>query len=228
MPRDQGEQHDYADRPPPKDLPVGSEEERDVPGEVEGGAAAERDCRHRVELLADVTDRRLQAECEEDDPGDHRQVEVAVGVQRKPVQLQAPRLHEPPPHEDRGDVEVEPPERRNNDDSKHRRRDHARTELEPGAEPDGDDRLAERDDDNQPVPLGEVLRRDPPAAAGADHDRAEVVDGKRDEPDRNLLAPVEEACDDEQGGTEDAVGANRRSASRRSGSSRATIRERAR
>ena len=111
-----------------------------------------------------MADRRLEAEGEEHDAGDHRQVEVAVGVQREPVQLEARRLYEPPPREDRGHVEVEPPERRDDDDSERRRHEYSRIQLEAGAEADGDDRLAERDQDDQPVPLGEVLGRDPPAA----------------------------------------------------------------
>jgi hypothetical protein len=48
--------------------------------EVEGGAAGEPDCGHRVERLAAIAERRPEAEGEEDDAGDHRQVEVAVGV----------------------------------------------------------------------------------------------------------------------------------------------------
>ena len=44
---------------------------------------------HGVERLAEVVERRLEAEGEEDDAGDHRQVEIAVGVQREPVQLEA-------------------------------------------------------------------------------------------------------------------------------------------
>jgi hypothetical protein len=161
--------------------------------EIQRGTAAERDGGHRVEPLTDVVDRRLEAEGEEHDAGNHRQVEVAVGVQREPVQLEARRLHEPPPREDRSHVEVEPPERRHNNDSERRRHDDSRIQLEAGAEADGDDRLAKRDQNDQPVPFGEVLRRDPPAAPDADHDRAEVVDRKRDEPDSDALAPVEES-----------------------------------
>ena len=171
--------------------------------QVEGGAAAERHRGHRVERLTDVAERRLEAEGEEDDAGNHRQVEVAVGVQREPVQLQALRLHQPPPCEDRGHVEVEPPERRDHNDSERRRHDHSRIQLEAGAEADGDYRLAERDQNDQRVPFGEVLGRDPPAAPHADHDWAEVVDRKRDEPDRDALAPLEEAGQHEQGGAED-------------------------
>ena len=53
------------------------------------------------------------------------------------------------------------------------------------------------------MPLGEVLGRDPPTAPHADHDRAEVVDRQRDEPDRDALVSLEEAGDHEQGGAED-------------------------
>ena len=129
------------------------------------GTAAEGDCGHRVERLTDVADRRLEAEGEEDDAGDHQQVEVAVGVQGEPVQLDALRLHEPPPREDRGYVEVEPPERRDDDDCERGGQQHSRIQLEAGAEADGDNRLAEGDQDDEPVPLGEVLRRNPPAAS---------------------------------------------------------------
>jgi hypothetical protein len=48
------------------------------------------------------------------------------------------------------------------------------------------------------VPLGEVLRSDPPAAPHADEDRAEVVDRQRDEPDRGALSPLEKPGQHEQ------------------------------
>jgi signal transduction histidine kinase len=47
------------------------------------------------------------------------------------------------------------------------------------------------------------LGRDPPAASHADHDRAEVVDRKRDEPHRDALSPLEEAGEHEQRCAED-------------------------
>jgi hypothetical protein len=53
------------------------------------------------------------------------------------------------------------------------------------------------------VPFGEVLRRYPPAAPDADHDRAEVVDRKRDHPHRDPLVPLEKAGQHEQQGAED-------------------------
>jgi hypothetical protein len=51
-------------------------------------------CRGRddVERLVDVVKRRLEAKREEDDAGDHRQVEVAEGVEREPCLLDAARL----------------------------------------------------------------------------------------------------------------------------------------
>jgi hypothetical protein len=150
-----------------------------------------------------VAERRLEAEGEEHDAGDHRQVEVAVRVQREPVQLEAARLHEPRAREDRGHVEVEPPERGDDDDAERSRHDHSRCELEPGSDADRNDRLAERDQDDQPVPLGEVLGRHAPAAADADHDRAEVVDRKRDHPERDLGVSVQEAGHHEQQAADD-------------------------
>ena len=56
------------------------------------------------------------------------------------------------------------------------------------------------------MPLGEVLGRDPPTASHADHDRAEVVDRKRDEPDRNALSTLEKAREHEQRGADDRRG----------------------
>ena len=53
------------------------------------------------------------------------------------------------------------------------------------------------------MPLGEVLGRDPPAAANADNDRAEVVDAKRDHPYRDPLVSLEEARQQKQRGADD-------------------------
>lgn len=52
------------------------------------------------------------------------------------------------------------------------------------------------------MPLGEVLRGDPPTASDADHDRAEVVDGKRDHPHRDAGVSLEEARRHKQQGTD--------------------------
>ncbi len=105
--------------------------------------------------------------------------------------------------DDCGYVEVQPPERRDDRDPERCRDEHSRVQVEAGAEADGDDRLTERDQDDQPVSLREVLGRDPPAASHTDHGRAEVVDRQSKEPDGDAFVPVEEAGDDEQGGAED-------------------------
>ena len=52
----------------------------------------------------------------------------------------------------------EPPERRRDHDAERRRTDDAGVDLLGRADADRDDRLAERDDDDQPVALGEVRR----------------------------------------------------------------------
>ena len=153
-----------------------------------------------------MVERRLEAEGKQHDPGDEDQVEVAVGVQREPVQLEAPRLDEPSPREDRGHVEVEPPERRDDHDPERRPDDDPGLEDEPRTDADRDDRLAERDQDDQAVSLGEVLRRDPPASSDADHDGPEVVDRQRDDPDGDARIAVEEARDDEERGADQGRG----------------------
>ena len=56
---DQGDQHDRPDRPPSEDPAGRSEQKRDVPEQIQRGTAAQRDRGHRVEVLADVADRRL-------------------------------------------------------------------------------------------------------------------------------------------------------------------------
>ena len=78
--RNEGEQHDRAECPPPEQVAGHSEEEGHVPQEVQRCTAAKRDCGHGVERLPDIADRRLETEGEEHDAGGDRQVEIAVGV----------------------------------------------------------------------------------------------------------------------------------------------------
>ena len=136
---------------------------------VERDAAAERDRRHELERLADVAERLLDADREEDDPGDHRQVEVAVRVaghraagrcrssraasarRRSRRRRSRPTRARPRPR-----ARAAPPRPR-------RRRAWL---LASSAE--RDDRLAEGDDHDQRVPLGEVPGGEAPAAAAAD------------------------------------------------------------
>jgi hypothetical protein len=105
--------------------------------QVQRCPAAEPYCGHRVQLLTNVAERRLEAEGKEHDAGNHRQVEVGVGVAREPRPLEAARLREPSAREDRGHVEVEPPEHRDHHNSKRRRPDLSDAEVEPGADTDG-------------------------------------------------------------------------------------------
>src|SRR3954452_25220698 len=126
----ESEQDDGADRPPPEDTADRSLQEADVREQVERRAPAERHGRHGVKLRADVVNRGLEAEREEHDARDHWQVEVVVRVAREPRPLDAARLHQPPTREYRSDVEVEPPQRRNDDDPECCGNDHARAQLE--------------------------------------------------------------------------------------------------
>ena len=173
-----------------------SEPEEDVRDEVERDAAAERDRRDRLERVADVRHRLLDADREEDDAGDHRQVEVAVRVAGHPELCAARRLAEPPLRNQRDHVEVRPPERGGDGEAKQGSGDDAG--IERGCtDPDRHDRLAERDDHDQAVPLGEVAGREPPALAAA-HVRAEQVDRERKRPHRDLRPAVEAGRDEEQ------------------------------
>ena len=93
----------------------------DVREEVERQATAERHGGDRGQRLAELLDRLLEAECEQDDPGDHRQVQVAVEVARKPSAGRAARLRQLALRQDGDDVEVRPPEGRDDDDAEDRR-----------------------------------------------------------------------------------------------------------
>jgi hypothetical protein len=86
-------------------------------------------------------------------------MEVAVGVACEARPLEAACLREPCAREDGGHVEVQPPERRDDDDSECRRDELSRSQREAGADADGDDRLSECDQDDQSVALGEVRGR---------------------------------------------------------------------
>ena len=94
----------------------GPEAESDVPRQVERRPSTERDGRHRVERLAHVGEGLPQADGEQDDSGDHRVVEVAVRVACQRRLLSGVRLDQPALGDDRHDVEVGPPERRDGGD----------------------------------------------------------------------------------------------------------------
>ena len=73
---------------------------------------AERDSGDRVQLLADVGERRLHREREQDDAGDHGQVEVGVDVAREGGPLGPPDPRAAAAETDREEVEIREPERR--------------------------------------------------------------------------------------------------------------------
>ena len=68
------------ERSSPEEMAGRPIEERDVAQQIEGRTDGQGERGHRVELVAHVVQRRLQAEREEDDPRDEQQVEITVGV----------------------------------------------------------------------------------------------------------------------------------------------------
>ena len=170
--------------------------------EIDREAAAEGHRRNGLERLADVFEGLLHGQSEQDDPGHHRQVEVAVDVARKRGTGGAGDPREQALGDDRGPVEVRPPERRRYDDPEQRGRHDSQSERYPrSADADCDDRLADRDDHDQAVPLREVTRRHAPAAAPAD-EHSEVVDGKRSRPEHDSGLVLEKAGGDDQDGAD--------------------------
>ena len=85
--------------------------QRDVREQIERGAAAEAERRDRVELVADMRERRLQREREEDDARHHRQVQVGVGIACEGDALRAASVGEQLLAADGEEVEVRQPER---------------------------------------------------------------------------------------------------------------------
>ena len=132
--------------------------------EIERDAAAERHRRHELEGVAHVGERLLHPDCEEDDPSDHREVEIAVRVSRHRQLRLARRLLQLALRDDRDDVEIRPPESAGDREPE----EHGCEDAEPelglgGAYPERDDRLAERDNQDEGVALREVAGRESPA-----------------------------------------------------------------
>ena len=137
--------------------------------EVERSTAAEADGGNGSELVADMGERRLEREGEDDDPGHHRWVQVRIGVACERGALGAAPRCEQLLAADGEEVEVRQPERARDDQAEDGADDDAR--AEPGAassDADGNERLADRDDDDEPVALDEVPRRNAPAAVLSD------------------------------------------------------------
>ena len=72
----------------------------------------------------------------------------------------------------------------------------------PLAKPDRDQRLADRDDHDQPMTLGEVRGLHAPAVRPK-NERHEVGDGERGQPEDRLEPAVDEPRDDDQSGADE-------------------------
>ncbi len=101
-------------------------------------------------------------------------------------------------HAGREEVEIRQPERRRDDKTEHRRENHTAAEAgAPRTEPDRDQRLADRDDQNQAVTLGEVRGMNTPAAR-TDQNRAEERHQQADQPQHRPEPAVDEGCGEDQ------------------------------
>ena len=166
--------------------------------QVEGGAAEQGERGHGLERLVDVAECLLHPQGDEHDPGDHHEVQVGVGVARHLV-LHPPdlRLLQAPGCDQGDDVEVDPPHRGRQPDPERRRRGDPGVDPDFGADPDGDDRLPQRDQDDEPVALGEVARLELPALRSEQVGLAEV-EHQRQGPDRRASPIVEKGAGDQK------------------------------
>ena len=132
------------------------------------------------------------------DARDHREVQVRVGVAGHLVSL-APYGGggEPPLGHERDDVEVQPPERRGQHHAERRRGDDARVDMSVRADSDRHDRLAERDQEDEAVALGEVPGHELPPV-GAEEVRPSHVQQEREGPEAALEPAVRERGAEEQ------------------------------
>ena len=130
-------------------------------------------------------------------------MEVAVRVARH-AELRLPdRVSQPPLGDERNHVEVRPPERARDGDAEQRRGDDAHGQRDAlRADPERDDRLAQGDEDDERVALGEVRGRHVPAA-DAEHERAAVVEGDREDPEEPLQPAVLRRGRDEEPGADE-------------------------
>ena len=172
--------------------------ERDVREQVERDAAEQRGRRLELQRLVDVAHHLLDAEREQLDAGDHRQVQVGERVARQRVARDAVQLPQAPLRDRGDDVEVRPPQARGGDQREHGGdRDRGVERLVAGADPDRDDRLAERDDHDQREALGEVGGVHAVARHAA-HERPAVVDRQRGHPQGGLQRAVGERGGDQE------------------------------
>ena len=92
-------------RPPQRPRSLARTRTGRTPGRQEAGRG------DRAELVADICERRLHRESEEDDAGHHRQMQVRVDVGRKGAALCAASVDEQLLSAHREEVEVRQPER---------------------------------------------------------------------------------------------------------------------
>jgi hypothetical protein len=143
--------------------------------QVHGGAAEQCRSRDRPELVADVGQRGLQPEGHEHDAGDHRVVQVGPRVSGQRVLVTTRwRRGQSLGGDDGHRVEVGPPHRREDGHSDDGGDHHAGGDAAFGPDPDRHDRLAEGDDDEQAVALGEVLRHELPSADAGEERHSDV------------------------------------------------------
>jgi hypothetical protein len=107
------------------------------------------------------------------------------------------RPHKIPFSHECDDVEVEPPERGGHRGSKYGRRNDAGIDVRVGTHPDRDDRLSEGDDDDEPMPLGEVARRQPPSL-GAEEEGLGYIERQGDRPKKALKSAVSSRGDEQK------------------------------
>ncbi len=170
----------------------------DVGRQVQRQSTAQAHGGDDVEGRVVMREGRLHAERKQDDPRHHRQVKVGEQVAGEHGALLALGLHQARQADVYRPVEVRPPQGAGHGDAQQRGRDGPGIQRQPGgADADGHDRLSEGDDDDQPMALDEVLRRDAPAAH-AGHQEPQVVDRQRRGPDGHPDAVVGEARHHEQ------------------------------
>ena len=86
--------------------------QHDVREEVDRDTAEQGEGMHTIEWIIDVGQRGLESESGEHDPGDHREVQIGIGVAGERVALVTlRRKREAPCGHERDDVEVGPPQR---------------------------------------------------------------------------------------------------------------------
>ena len=210
--RHRRQQRHAQDQPLAVDRPDVAVAEGDVSEQVEGGAAEQGERGHGLERLADVAQGLLHPQGHQHDARHHHEVQVGVGVAGHLV-LDAPdlRLLQTPGGDQGDDVEVDPPLRGGQADPERRRRGDPGVDPDLGADPDGDDRLPERDQDDQPVALGEVPGLELPALRAEEVGPCDV-EHERQRPDRRPPPPLEEGAGDQQAHPE--RGAHRQSIDR--------------